>query len=158
MLSRHASILRYANQPSCFHHSKVYEKGLSDFHLLTVTEFKMSFQKLLPKILNYRDYTSFDNEKFRSDIWTMNLNATDLEGFMKTVFRIFIKHAPIKRKYFRVIEAPFMTKDLHKAIMKRSKLRSKFLKSRKLSDRKNYTSQRNICEKTVQEHQKNLFQ
>ena len=88
----------------------------------------------------------------------MNLNATDLEGFMKTVFRIFIKHAPIKRKYFRVIEAPFMTKDLHKAIMNRSKLRSKFLKSRKLSDRKNYTLQRNICKKTVKEHQKNLFQ
>ena len=38
-----------------------------------------------------------------------------------------------------------MTKDLHKAIMKRSKLRNKFLKSRNLSDRKNYTSQRNLC-------------
>ena len=89
----------------------------------------MSFQKLQPKIPNYRDYISFDNAKFRSDIWKMNLNATDLEGFMETVFGIFIKHAPIKRKYFRVIEAPFMTKDLLKAIMKRSKLRSKFLKS-----------------------------
>ena len=111
----------------------------------------MSFQKLQSKILNYRDYTSFDNEKFWSDIWKMNLNAAHVGGFMKTVFRIFIKHAPIKRKYFRVIEAPFMTKDLHKAVMKRSKLRSKFLKSRKLSDRKNYTSQRTICKKTVKE-------
>ena len=128
-----------------------------DFHLLTVTEFKMSFQQLQSKILNYRDYTSFDNQKFWSDIWKMNLNAADVGGFMKAVFRIFIKHAPIKRKYFRVIEAPFMTKDLHKAVMKRSKLRSKFLKSRKLSNRKNYTSQRNICKKTVKEHQKNLF-
>ena len=117
----------------------------------------MSFQKLQSKILNYRDYTSFDNEKFWSDIWKMNLNAADVGGFMKAVFRIFIKHAPIKRKYFRVIEAPFMTKDVLKAIMKRSKLRSKFLKSRKLSDRKNYISQRNICKKLLRNTKRTYF-
>ena len=68
----------------------------------------------------------------------MNLNTTDLEGFMKTVFCIFNKRAPIKRKYIRGNEVPFMTKDLHKAIMKRSKLRKMFLKSRNLSGRKTY--------------------
>ena len=88
----------------------------------------------------------------------MNLNTTDLEGFMETVFCIFNKHTPIKRKYICVNEAPFMTKDLHKAIMKSSKLRNKFLKSKTLSDRKNYTSQRNYCKKTFKKHQKNLFQ
>ena len=60
----------------------------------------------------------------------MNLNTTDLEGLKKIVFRIFNKHSPIKRKYIHANEAPFMTKDLHKTIMKRSKLRNKFLKSR----------------------------
>ena len=88
----------------------------------------------------------------------MNLNTTDLEGFMKAGFYIFNKHAPIKRKYIRANEAPFMTKDLHKAIMKRSKLRNKFLKSRNLSDRKNYASQRNLCKKLLKKYQKNLFQ
>ena len=77
------------NQPSCFQHNKVFETGLSDFHLLTVTEFKMSFQKLPQKIINYRDYKNFNNEKFQSDICKMNLNTTNLEGFMKTVFHIF---------------------------------------------------------------------
>ena len=67
------------NQSNCFQHSKVFETGYSDFFLLTVTEFKMSFQKLQPKIINYRDYKNFDNEKFRSDICKMNLNTTDLE-------------------------------------------------------------------------------
>ena len=71
--------------PSRFQHSKIFETGLSDFHLLTVTEFKMSFQKLQPKI-NYRDYKNFDNEKFRSDICKMNLNTTDLEGFKGHIF------------------------------------------------------------------------
>ena len=116
----------------------------------------MSFQKLQPKI-NYRDYKNFDNEKFRSDIWKMNLNTTDLEGFMKTVFHIFNKHAPIKRKYIRANEAPFMTKDLHKAIIKRSKLRNKFLKSRNLFKWKNYTSQRNICKKLLKNTKRTYF-
>ena len=49
---------------------------------------------------------------------------------MKTVFHIFIKHAPIKSKYIHENEAPFMTKDLYKAIMKKSKLRNKFKGSR----------------------------
>ena len=110
------------NQPSCFQHSKVFEMGLSDIHLLTVTEFKMSFQKLQPKIINYRDYKSFDNEKFRSDIWKVNLNTTDLEGFIKTLFHIFNKYAPIKRKYIRANEALFMTKDLSNKFSKSEKI------------------------------------
>ena len=42
-----------------------------------------------------------------------------------------------------------MTKDLHKAFMKRSKLMNKLLKSKNLSDRKNYTAQRNLCKKLL---------
>ena len=34
------------SEPSYFQHSNAFETGLSDFHLLTVTEFKMEFQKL----------------------------------------------------------------------------------------------------------------
>ena len=46
------------NRPSYFQHSKVFETGLSDFHLLTITEFKTSFQKREPKIIKYHDYKS----------------------------------------------------------------------------------------------------
>ena len=60
----------------------------------------------------------------------MNFSGSDLEGFRKTVSRIFSKHAPINRKYVRASEAPFMTTELHKAIMKISKLRNNFLNSR----------------------------
>ena len=86
------------NQPSCFQHSKVLETGLFDFHLLTVTKFKMSFQKLQPKIINHTDYKNFDNKKFRSDIWKINLNTTDLEGLMKTVFCIFKINTPLLKE------------------------------------------------------------
>ena len=53
----------------------------------------------------------------------------------------------IKRKYICANEAPFMTKELHKVVMKRSKLRNMFLKSKTSSDKKAYTSQRNFCKK-----------
>ena len=42
------------NRLSYFQHSTVFETCLSDFHLLTITESKTSFQKREPKIIKYR--------------------------------------------------------------------------------------------------------
>ena len=109
------------NRPNYFQQNNVFETGLSDFHMMVVTELKMGFQKLKPHIVAYRDYKHFDNEKFRSDIENC-APEKNLKCFKETVFCIFNKHAPIKRKYVRANEAPFMTKELHKAIMKRSRL------------------------------------
>ena len=67
----------------------------------------MNFQNMEPKIINYGDYKNFHNEKFQSNIWKINLSTTDLEGFKKTVFSIFNKHAPIRRKYVHANEAPY---------------------------------------------------
>ena len=64
----------------------------------------------------------------------MNLSTTDLEGYKKILFCIFKKHKPIKRKHIHVNEAPFMTKEPHAAITKRTELRNKFLKTRTLFD------------------------
>ena len=44
------------------------------------------------------------------------------------IFNIFNRHVPIKKKYMRANEAPFMSNVLHKVIMKRSRLRNTFLK------------------------------
>ena len=56
------------------------ETGL-DFHLLRVTEFKMSFQKCKPHIITYRNYKNYDNDVFRSEIQSF-LNETYL-GLLK---------------------------------------------------------------------------
>ena len=125
-------------RPGYFQCSTVFETGQSEFHLLTITEFKTSFQKREPKIIKYRDYKTFDNNKFRSEILKRNFNCTDLRTFKEPVFNIFNKYAPIKRKYVRVNEAPFMTKELHKAIMKRSRLGNKFLKDRTENNQRDF--------------------
>ena len=41
---------------------------------------------------------------------------------------IFNHHAPLKEKQMRGTHAPFMTKQLSKAIMEKSKTRNKYLK------------------------------
>ena len=63
------------NRPNLFQHSSAFKTGPSDFHLLTVTEFRMGFQKLKPKITAYRDYKTFHNAKFRYDIVTATSNV-----------------------------------------------------------------------------------
>ena len=87
-----------ANQPTLFQHSAVLETGPSDFHLLTVNEFKMSFQKFKPHIITYRHYENYHNDVFRSEIQTFcSLNATDLGLFKESIFCILNKHAPIRK-------------------------------------------------------------
>ena len=52
------------NKSLCFQHTSVIETGLSDFHKLTLTQMKYTFQKQQPKILNYRNYKFYNNGKF----------------------------------------------------------------------------------------------
>ena len=48
--------------------------------------------------------------------------------FEKVFVDILNEHAPLKKKFLRVSYAPHMTKRLRKAIVKRSELKSKYLK------------------------------
>ena len=98
------------NQPNLFQHRSAFEIGVSDFHLLTVTEFKMGFRKPLPKIIAYSDYRNFDNAKFRYDIVTATSNVDNFGMYKSTIFNIFDLHIPIKKKYNCANEAPFMPK------------------------------------------------
>ena len=44
------------------------ETGLSDFHRLTVTMMKSTYQEKQPKVLIYRNYKFFNNENFKNDL------------------------------------------------------------------------------------------
>ena len=87
-----------ANQTTIFQRSAVLETRPSDFHLLTVTEFKMSFRKYKPHIITYRNYKNYENDVFKSEIQTFcSLNKTDLGLFKESIFCIFNKHALIRK-------------------------------------------------------------
>ena len=47
------------NHPRSFQNSCVFETSLFDFHKMTVTIMKASFQRCQPRIINYMDYKRF---------------------------------------------------------------------------------------------------
>ena len=52
----------------------------------------------------------------------------EYQHFLDIFKEILNKHAPMKQKYLRANQGRFMTKNLHKAMIKRSRLRNTFLK------------------------------
>ena len=49
---------------------------------------------------------------------------------LRTFLKVLEEHAPMKQKVLRANDKPYMAKGLGKAIMRRSTLKSKFLKNR----------------------------
>ena len=71
--------LLLTNFPKNFQNSSVIETGLSDFHKMVVTVMKTNFRKLEPKIINYRNYRYFSNDRFREKV-TSELSKVVLEN------------------------------------------------------------------------------
>ena len=57
-------------------------------------------------------------------------------------------YVPLKKKYIRGNNSSFVNRILSKEIMKWSRLRNKFLKSKSEAEKKNYVKQRNYCVST----------
>ena len=71
--------LLLTNFPKYFQNSSVAETGLSDFHKMEVNVMKTNFRKLEPKIINYRNYRYFSNDRFREKV-TSELSKVVLEN------------------------------------------------------------------------------
>ena len=56
------------NKPKSFQKTFVCETGLSDCHKLVATIFRSTFIKLPPKVVKYRSYKNFDENKFCHDL------------------------------------------------------------------------------------------
>ena len=118
---------------------------------MVVTVMKTNFRKLEPKIINYRNYRYFSNDRFREKV-TSELSKVVLENsdkgfnkFLDVCKEALNMYVPLKKKYIRGNNSQFMNRILSKEIMKRSRLRNKFLKSKSEADKKNYVKQRNYC-------------
>ena len=145
------------NRPKCFQDTVVFETGLSDFHKISVTVMKMyyatfyenvrKYMKIYenvqkPSIVHYRKFKNFCNNSFIKDT---ELFSSKLCNQQNVPFKILTesvnvtldKHAPLKKRYVRANRFPFMNK-LSKEIMKRSRLRNKFLNTKSDIDRKAY--------------------
>ena len=149
--------------PKYFQNSSVIETGLSDCHKMVVTVMKPNLRKLEPKVINYRNYRYFSNDKFREKV-TSKLSKVVLENsdkgfnkFLDVCKEAFNMYAPLEKKYIRGNISPFMNRTLSKELMKRSRLRNKFLKSKSEADKKNYVKQRNYCVSLLRRTKKEYY-
>ena len=62
-----------------------------------------------------------------------------------------------EKKYLLANEAPFMTKELQNTIIKRSRLRNKFLRNKSLTNRKSCKIQRNLWKKLLRKNKKSCL-
>ena len=87
-------------------------------------------------------------------------STMDYKTFKDTFIESLKKHAPLKRKSLRANYSNFITKELIKAIMQRSKLCNLYLEVRSDENRNRYKKQRNICvsllRKAKRKHYKDL--
>ena len=119
---------------------------------MTVTVTKMTFHKLKPRIINYRYYKFFDISNSY-----LKFNDNRFSGFFDICRTTLDQHAPRKKKYAKGNHMPFINKTLSKEIMKRTKLRNKFLKDRTEENRSRYASQRNYCVSLLKKTKKRIF-
>ena len=83
-----------------------------------------------PKEVFYRDYKNFDINKFNCHLNMIYeiTNLSEYKNFEKTYISVLDQHAPCKKKLIRANHAPYVSKFLRKAIMKRSTLEKKYYK------------------------------
>ena len=158
--------LTLTNVPRSFQTTCVIETRFSDFHLMTLTVIRKSFKKLKSRVINYRSYKPFSNEVFKESLLgklsqqTFVNNDYGFDKFCYITLKIMDKYAPRKAKHPRDNKMPFMGKDLYKNIMKRSRLRNKYLKNNNEENGKLYVKQTSYCvsllRKTKKVHCENL--
>ena len=123
----------FTNRPRSFQKSGVITTGLSDCHKMILTFFSTYFSRLPPKTITYRRFRYFETKDFLYELEN-KLRSKECNGGVKyddltNIFRSTLdNHAPLKQKQVRGNQAPFMTKELSKAIMTRSRIKNKYNK------------------------------
>ena len=149
------------NKTGCFQHTQTIETGLSDHHKMTVTVLRTSVPKQAPIVVTYRNCKTLDSVAFSREL-NQRLNDIDIANVNYDVFQsnflvLLNEHAPLKKKFVRANNAPFMTKRLSKAIMNRTRLRNKFLKTPNRENEINYKRQRNYCVNLSKKEKKTYY-
>ena len=84
-------------------------------------------------------------------------NDIPFDVFMNICKVALDKVAPLKQNYVRSNHSPFLNKEILKAIMNRTRLTNKFLRSRSAEDRSVYNQQINFCLSLVRKAKKDCY-
>ena len=148
------------NKKHSFQKSQSFETGVSDFHHLIYTMLKQTFVHIPPKVVSYRSYRKFSEEAFKEELKTNLGNYThsgSFRSFNKTLEATLDKFAPYKKRILRGNNKPHVSKVLRKAIMKRSRLKNIYNRTRKAEDFQRYTKQRNYVTNLNKREKRQFF-
>ena len=151
------------NNPNSFQNSGVIESDLSDFHKMTVTVMKTTFEKLKPNIIHYRDYRKLSNYKFRENLISrlsnenIRVDCNGMEKFLQICIKTLDELAPQKKKYSRGKNMPFINKTIKKVFMTRSRLRNIYLKNPSDNKKHKYNKQTNYSVSLLQKSKTNYY-
>ena len=150
--------LLLTNKKDLFKLSNTFETDISEHHKLVSTILKSGSFKGTPKMKIYRSYKKLDLENFNRILKEKleNLTNHSYAEFDKVFLKELNKQAPQKKKILRHNNV-FVTKELRKEIMLRSKLKSKFNKGRNHINSCNYKCQRNRCLSSLRKTKKEYF-
>ena len=84
------------NSPKCCFKRETVFTGLSDFHKLVLSVFKLHFSKAKAKEISYKDFRAFKENNFNQDLQN-RLSAQSVEEyapFEKVFLDVLNKHAP----------------------------------------------------------------
>ena len=103
--------------------SCTFETGLSDFHKMTLTTLKSSFAKQKPRILIHHNYKFFNNTLFRDQVLNklrnsnLQISNKDLKHFKGICLSVANAIAPLKSRFLRANQAPFINKEIQRIVM-----------------------------------------
>ena len=144
--------LMLTNKPKSFYKSHSFVTGLSDCHKLIVSILRTSFQKLPPNFVMYRNQKNFHESNFLRDLDSRLIQGELYKNCgvpytkMSEIFsEVLNYHAPLKQKSVRGNHAPFMTRELSKAMMIKSKIKNSYVKWHSQENVVAYKKAKNKC-------------
>ena len=109
--------------------------------------------------IQYRNYKYFDSRKFNRDLKEeFSHEYVDSSSKFDEIFlKVLNRHAPLKKKMLRANHAPYVSKVLRKAIMKRSCHENVYFKKQDNHSLRAYKKQKNYCSRLYKKERKKFF-
>ena len=90
-----------SNTPKRFFKRQTIFTGLSDFHKLVLSAFKVHFSKAKAKGISYKNFNDFKEDDFNRDLQNrLSLESVEYAPFENIFLGILNKHAHLKKKVF----------------------------------------------------------
>ena len=98
------------NSIMIFQNTRTVATGLSNFHKMIVTVYKTFFPKSKPKEIVYKSYLKFVTDAFQVELNLKLQTINNYESFQSVFLSVLNKRAPLKKKFIRGNQAPYMIK------------------------------------------------